>query len=134
MILLAINCGFGQTDISSLPLKAIELEGGWIEFPRPKTAIGRRCPLWPETVAAIRAATAKRPRPRAAADAGLAFITKYGARFVRTSQKNKGKPAVPIDTIQNEFQKLLTAHKINRYGLGFYALRQIGRASCRERV
>lgn len=101
MILLAANCGFGQTDISSLPLEAIDLEGGWIDFPRPKTGIGRRCPLWTETVEAIRATIAKRPKPKAAADAGLAFVTKYGARFVRTSQKDKDNPAVPIDTIQS---------------------------------
>ena len=36
MILLGINCGFGQTDISSLHEKALDLEGGWVTFPRPK--------------------------------------------------------------------------------------------------
>ncbi|HEY2908604.1 MAG TPA: tyrosine-type recombinase/integrase [Gemmataceae bacterium] len=123
MILLAVNCGFGQTDISSLPLSAIDLAAGWIDFPRPKTAVGRRCPLWPETVDAIREAVAIGRKAKLPADAGLAFITKYGARFVRTSQRDKDKPAVPIDMIQNEFQKLLTLAGINRRGLGFYALR-----------
>ena len=52
MILLGINCGFGATDISNLPLSAIDFKGGWVDFPRPKTEIAARCPLWPETVKA----------------------------------------------------------------------------------
>lgn len=127
MILLGLNCGFGQTDVASLPIKAVDLASGWIEFPRPKTAIARRCPLWPETIEAIHEATAARPKAKTAVDAGLAFITKYGARWVRTSQKDKDKPATPIDAIQLEFQKLLTSLGINRQGIGFYVLRHVFR-------
>ena len=36
MILLAVNCGFGQTDVACLPVKALDLDGGWVDFPRPK--------------------------------------------------------------------------------------------------
>jgi integrase len=54
MILLGINCGFGNTDVCTLPRSAIR--GGWIDFPRPKTEVGRRIPLWKETVAALQAA------------------------------------------------------------------------------
>ena len=46
-----VNCGFGNGDCASLPLSAVNLDAGWIDFPRPKTGINRRCPLWPETVA-----------------------------------------------------------------------------------
>ena len=28
-------------------LSAIDFEGGWVDFPRPKTGIERRCKLWP---------------------------------------------------------------------------------------
>src|SRR5262249_2673806 len=63
MLLLGINCGFGMSDCGRLPLAAVNLETGWLDFPRPKTGIARRCWLWPETVAAIREALAKRPKP-----------------------------------------------------------------------
>jgi integrase len=126
MILLAINCGFGQTDVANLPRKALDLAGGWVDYPRPKTQIMRRCPLWPETVAAIREALAKMPKAKSNADAGLVFITKYGARWVRV-REYKDKPAVPIDSVRLEFNKLLVALKLKRRGLGFYALRHVFR-------
>ena len=40
---------------------ALDLDRGWIDYPRPKTGIARRCPLWPETVAALRAVLADAP-------------------------------------------------------------------------
>jgi hypothetical protein len=50
--------------VARLPLSAVDLDAGVIDFPRPKTGIPRRCPLWPETAAAIRELLAKRPAPR----------------------------------------------------------------------
>src|SRR5262245_50449593 len=73
MILLGVNAGFGNTDCASLPLEALDLHGGWIDFPRPKTGIPRRVPLWPETVAALREVLAARPKPKPEAD-GLVFV------------------------------------------------------------
>src|SRR5262249_34672692 len=54
MILLGINAGFGNSDVGNLPLSALDLERGQVDYPRPKTGILRRCPLWPETMAALR--------------------------------------------------------------------------------
>jgi hypothetical protein len=45
MILLGVNCGYGNTDCGLLPLSAVDLDGGGIDFPRPKTGVARRCPL-----------------------------------------------------------------------------------------
>ena len=53
MVLLGANCGFGNTDVATLPQAAVDLDSGWIDFPRPKTEINRRVPLWPETVTAL---------------------------------------------------------------------------------
>ena len=39
MILLGLNCGFGNSDCEQLPIEAVDLETGWIRFPRPKTAV-----------------------------------------------------------------------------------------------
>ena len=115
MILLGINAGFGNHDCATLPLSAVDLERGWIRFPRPKTGIDRRCPLWTESVAAIRKAIASRPQPKDEADADFVFITKYGKLWVGAST------ASPVSA---EMRKLLLSLEINgRKGLGFYSLR-----------
>lgn len=41
MILLGVNCGFGNADVGTLPLAAVDLDRGWVDFPRPKTAVER---------------------------------------------------------------------------------------------
>lgn len=113
MILLGVNCGFGNSDVGNLPLTALDLDSALIDFPRPKTGIPRRCPLWPETVAALREALAVRKEPKDPADADLVFVTKYGGSWARDDD-----PA----TITKEFRKLL-----NRLGINgrrnFYTLR-----------
>ncbi|MFM9962728.1 MAG: tyrosine recombinase XerC [Planctomycetaceae bacterium] len=117
MILMAANCGFGQSDLANLPQAALNLDTGWVDFPRPKTGIQRRCPLWSETVTAIREAITKRPTAKDADDAGLVFITKYGSRWVRIG------PKAPIDSVGLQFQKLVKELKLQRAGRGFYAIR-----------
>ncbi|MGQ0637660.1 MAG: hypothetical protein ACT4QC_24040 [Planctomycetaceae bacterium] len=120
MILLGVNCGFGQTDLAKLPKSALDLDTGIVSFPRVKTAVPRRIPLWPETVTAIRKALKVRPEPRDPADADLMFVTKCGNRWTRISDKGG-----PIDSIGLEFGKLLTKLKLKRKGLNFYALRYV---------
>ena len=55
MLLLGINCAFGPRDCATLPTTAVNLAEGWHNYWRPKTQADRRCSLWPETVAAIKA-------------------------------------------------------------------------------
>lgn len=116
MFLLAVNCGFGNADCGTLPLSALDLSGGWVNFPRRKTGIPRRCKLWPETVAALREAIAKRPKPKDDADAGLCFVTKYGAAWYA------GKPGGPVT---NEAIKVFKALGLHSAGRGFYTLRHV---------
>jgi len=89
------------------------LKKGWIDYPRPKTGIHRRCPLWPETVAAIEDVLTHTPEPEREAVADLVFLTKHGKRW------SAGR-RVPIT---HEFTKLLNQLDIKRPGLNFYALR-----------
>jgi integrase len=118
MILLGVNCGLGNTDLSCLTLSALDLGNGWLDYPRPKTGVQRRCPLWPETVDALRTSIAASPTAKDDADSGLVFITKYGRRWVKTSDTGS-----PDDAIGKEFSKLLTRLGMKRPGLNFYALR-----------
>jgi integrase len=129
MILLGINCGFGNHDVATLPLSAIDLNRGWIDYPRPKTGVNRRSPLWPETIAALRAAINKRPEPKGNTDDLLTFITKYGGSWakspaVTTNEENAKTVAKAVDNpLTKEFRKLLDKLDLHRDGLGFYALR-----------
>lgn len=119
MILLGINCGFGNNDCATLPLSAIDLDGGWIGFPRPKTHVERRCPLWPETVKALRDALAKRPTPKDEQFAGLAFVSKYGNPYVRLSEKGAN-----MDAIAGAFAKILELLGMSGNRRAFYSLRR----------
>jgi integrase len=122
MVLLGINAGFGNSDCGNLPLSAVDLENAVIDYPRPKTGIPRRCPLWPETVQAIREALATRPEPKKAEHAGLVFVTKYGQPWAKDDD-----PAV----ITKEMKKLLDALGINGHR-NFYTLRHTFRTVADE--
>jgi integrase len=124
MILLGINCGFGNNDCGILPLRAVDLEAGMINFPRPKTGIPRRCALWPETVRALNEALARRPNPKRPEHQGLVFITQRGLSWAKD---------IPDSPVGKETSKLLKALGINgRQGLGFYTLRHTFRTVADE--
>ncbi|VTR93587.1 tyrosine recombinase : Uncharacterized protein OS=Blastopirellula marina DSM 3645 GN=DSM3645_10342 PE=4 SV=1: Phage_integrase [Gemmata massiliana] len=114
MILLGVNCGFGNADCGTLPRSALDLEGGWVNYHRPKTGITRRCPLWPETVAALKDALDKRPEPKNPDDTALAFLTVRGVSWHKTDLEDS--------TISKEISKLVKALGITG-NKNFYALR-----------
>jgi integrase len=121
MVLLGVNCGFGNHDIATLPESALNLDGGFIDFPRPKTGIERRCPLWPETAQAIREALAGRPAPKDPADAKLVFLQGSGLRWVRNTEHSR------TDNVSVQFCTLLKEIGFYRESLGFYTLRHVFR-------
>jgi integrase len=124
MILLGLNCGFGNTDCANLPVSALDLAGGWLDFPRPKTAIERRIPLWPETVKALKAAIVERPDAKDPADEGCVFLTHRGVRWVRPQAKRGDTSGVEftVNVLSARFRKLLTSLGINGHR-NFYTLR-----------
>ena len=132
MILLGINCGFGNSDVATLPMSALMLKTGWIDYPRPKTAIERRCPLWPETVAAIEAALTVRPTPRHADADDKVFVTHRGLSWAKArevkrietgDEKKVDEKVVADNPVAKEMSKLLKKLGLKRHGIGFYALR-----------
>lgn len=112
MVLLAINGGLGNTDLGKLPIAAIDVSG-WLDYPRQKTGVARRIPLWPETLAAIKAVMKCRRIPRDPADAKLLFIGARGVSFVNGS---KG------DYVAKAFAAVQVRAKIE--GRTFYDLRR----------
>jgi integrase len=124
MVLLAINCGMGNSDLGNLRLSALDLDNGILDYPRPKTGIPRRAVLWPETTTAIKAALAVRPTPKTEAYAGLVFVTRCGDSWAKETAENP---------ISDMFSKLVRRLGINgRKGLGFYTLRRTFRTIADE--
>lgn len=57
------NCAFEPHDCGEVKWRHLEIgHVSWLNFPRPKTGCPRRCPLWPETVEAIKAWKSVRPK------------------------------------------------------------------------
>jgi len=130
MVLLGINCGFGNTDCATPPKTALDLERGWIDFPRPKTGIERRIPLWRETVAALKVVLAKPQRAADAAYSHFVFLTRLGQPWVRFELAETTNEASKMDVvgkaddaIAKSMAKLLKELGIYRKGVTFYALR-----------
>jgi integrase len=121
MILLGVNAGFGNNDVATLPLSALDLSRGWLNFPRPKTGIARRCPLWPETAAALREALMNRPAPKDEADADIVFLMSKGRRWIRVTDRSRS------DNVAVHFTNLMQRIGAHREGVGFYTLRHVFR-------
>jgi integrase len=105
-ILLGLNGGLGGTDIGLLEPRHIV--DGWIRYPRPKTAVDREFPLWPETLTAMQAV--RRP----ASELPYYFLTKRGLCWAKTDGDSP---------ISKEFRKICLAAKCHQLGRGFYSLR-----------
>jgi integrase len=114
MVLLAVNGGLGNHDVATLPMKAVNLKTGWLTYPRPKTGIERRIPLWPETIAALKKVIADRREPKDPAHKHLVFISVRGEAYI---SRNSGH------RIAKTILWFLRKTKIERPGLTFYCLR-----------
>jgi integrase len=89
MVLLGLNCGFGNTDVAMLPQSAIDFDNGWIVFPRPKTEINRRIPMWTESAKALQEVITCRPDVANKTDDNLCFATPRGFKWVSTKPGKK---------------------------------------------
>ncbi|MDY0168502.1 MAG: tyrosine-type recombinase/integrase [Thermoguttaceae bacterium] len=130
MILLAVNTGIGNSDLGRLPVEAVDLQAGWLDFARGKTGVDRRCPLWPETVDAVREHLVSRPKPPKRV-AHLVFLTPTGLSYFKPGGDNPlcvefRKLVKRIDKARREAAE--KAHQaapeaLWREGRGFYSLR-----------
>jgi integrase len=113
MILLAINGGLGNTDLAMLTEEPFDLNNGWLNYPRRKTQVFRRIPLWPETVKAVREAIKARRPAKDPADAELLFIGKLGSSYMSDTGGHR---------IAHEFEDLCEDAGVT--GRAFYDLRR----------
>jgi len=117
MILLGLNCGLGNSDVAGLTFSAVNLKTGWLDYPRPKTGVARRIPLWPETVEAVKTAIGQRTTPKDSAHKNLVFVGLRGKSYLSSDAKNANGYRVG-----NEFARTLTSAKV-KPKRGFYCIR-----------
>jgi integrase len=130
MVLLGLNCGLGNSDVANLPKSALDLDGGWLEFPRPKTGQRRRAALWPETVKALQAAIASRPAAVDPEDDGLVFLTRFGRPWSRSRADEADDGSVEVASqahLPREFRSACETAGVYAAGRGYYLLRHLFR-------
>ncbi|RKY09400.1 MAG: hypothetical protein DRP56_02670 [Planctomycetota bacterium] len=124
LLLLGLNCGFGNTDIATLKLCDIDLEAATVSHERPKTGVARNFGLWPETVEILKRYIEKhRGKPAREEFAELVFINNLGNPFCweRIDEDGTFRRS---DAIKNRFIRLYKRAGLQRpYGRGFYSMR-----------
>jgi integrase len=125
MIYLGLNAGLGNTDCGSLRFANIDLKRGWLNYPRPKTGIPRRAPLWRETLAALNEAIAVRPGPADDADMDRVFLTPNRLPWTGDAKIREDGAGPRVDCVTQSFRRLLNDVGFHRHGLGFYTLRHV---------
>jgi len=119
VVLLALNAGLGNGDIAAMPTSAVDLDKGWLDFPRPKTGIPRRCPLWPESIDAIRAMLADRQPAKNPEHELLLFLNERHNSYGTTAKGMR-----PHQGIGRLFDRTTAAAGITRPGTTFYSIRR----------
>jgi hypothetical protein len=120
MVLLALNGGFGATELSEL--RKADVRGDWIDRDRGKTGATHVVPLWPETAKAICPVLEQRP------DDELLFRTRAGKPWARSESIIVGgvlKRVVNHDNVNWAFRVVVNSIGLRIEGQGFYKLRHL---------
>lgn len=112
MVLLGVNCGYGNADCSRLETRFIDFKTGWVDFPRPKTGVKRRAKLWPETLDAILSWQVIRPK----ITKPNLFVTRQGNLWSEEDTANC--------QIAKQFRQICKDAGLHVSGRGFYGLRR----------
>lgn len=108
-ILLAVNCGYGNSDLSRL--RVSDVQGEWLAVPRGKTGESRKAWLWPETREAITEVL------KGHTGSELLFTNSTGGPLVSDDGVS--------DSVTHAFYALKESCGLQRKGVGFYALRHV---------
>jgi integrase len=122
MILLALNGGYGATELSQLTKPVVDLNVGLIDHARGKTGEQHVVPLWPETIDSLKPVLAQRQKDE------LLFRTRSGNPWTRVELILKAGKLVktnPIDNVNWAFGALVRPLGLKIPGQGFYKLRHL---------
>lgn len=105
---LALSGAFLPIDLGTLPESIVDLDGGFVRFPRGKTGVGRMCYMVPETVAAVRAYLKVRPEKCEPPAEGLLFRSKNGLPYARNEVDDDapGDVGAHYNSIGNQWNKM----------------------------
>ncbi|KAA5540281.1 tyrosine-type recombinase/integrase [Roseiconus nitratireducens] len=112
MILLGVQAGFGNEDVAFLKSEFIDLESGWLNWPREKTATKRRVPLWAETIQAIRDTIESHP-----GGSDYLFVGNRGRDYIDYNRTGNNR-------ISGAFKPVLKSVGLPETGRGFYCFRR----------
>ncbi len=101
-ILLGLNCGYVQSDISSLEPGMVDWENGVIRRDRQKTGVESQHRLWPITLKMLR---------EQATDGPLLLTTATGQPLIREEIRDDGTPS-KTDMIAHTFADLKKDEKV----------------------
>ena len=116
LLLLGINGGLGNTDVSRIERRHLSSDFTWLNLPRQKTGKRRKIPLWPETTKAILALLGKTSSRKKLKQTERLFISASGKEL--TTKRSK-------DLVGQAFSRLAKRLKIHRPGVNFYQLRHL---------
>jgi len=117
-ILLAINCGYTQSDISSLTHDMIQWDVGIIDRSRSKTKQPQVHKLWPSTLRLLREHVTD------GSGSDLCFVGQKGNPLLHEFIRENGKP-YRVDSIRLAFDRTKKVCKLQD-GRGFKTLRKTG--------
>ena len=120
-ILLGLNCGFTQTDISSLTPDMVDWESGIIARDRQKTGVDSQHKLWPLTLKMLREQAGSGP---------LLLTTRGGQPLLQERIKEDGNPS-KTDMIGRAFA---TLEREGRHNLAVQAFSEDRRKRNRQAI
>ena len=118
-ILLALNCGYTQKDISTLEHKHIDWKAGIIDRPRHKTGSDQKHKLWPVTLRLLKAEVSDPAKHQ------LALLGKNGNRLVTEKIRDDGIPSV-TDAVKLAFNRVKVKLGMADDERGFATFRKTG--------
>jgi integrase len=135
-LLLMLNCGFYQSDISELTTKTVDLDKGIIRKARSKTAMYKvRYKLWPETLELLKKFANQNPAHRDENGHTLVLVNQNGSPLVPDKQgridniksayfnmqrKTGSKLNLPLKALRKTGATYLGRHSVYRYFITHY--------------
>ena len=137
-ILLVLNGGMGNSDLSHLTDADVDWERRCIHTDRSKTLVPRVVPLWDVTMDAMRASRKLRPTAAKPQWRDRFFLTPAGKPLVTRSIDESRQAVKRTDAVRNQFYLMLNGGKrkrwksaairlphLKRHRAGFYSLRAV---------
>lgn len=126
-MLLGLNCAFTNIDVGRLRWRHVDFDNNLIRLGRLKRGLSaRKCPMWPETRAALVAAFAssRHATSKDPADGDRVFLTMFGLPFAASYERRNADGVLVGDRRHDSVRLSWSATK---RAAGFFVLDEDGR-------